>query len=340
MCRQIIRLLGSINFDPDQYAYRKNLSCQMAMFNFIQNVQENFNKDKVTIAIFIDLEGAFDALWQKGLLYKLYSDGIYGNILKLINNILTNRKATCKVNNIQEDFNCSDTGACQGSISAALFFIYYIRDMMDDIKSKKVKYSDDGTIYDSCPPELLQHLAITMSEDLSKVMKWSNKWRMPMNLMKTNAMLFCKNNNNYNFDISINFDKQNGTTETIKITQTSIQKTLGIVLDEKLTFYAHLQFIQNVATNNLIKIRELYEKNFGMPTHLALVLYTSYIRSIIESSFMCWCTIPEEHLNKLETIQGEIIKLILKIKGKVSYNALDVEAGVLPTAGTSCGTGF
>ena len=76
------------------------------------NVQENFNKDKVTIAIFIDIEGAFDAIWQKGLLIKLHCDGIYGNILKLIDNILTNRKATCKVDTIQEEFNCSDTGAC------------------------------------------------------------------------------------------------------------------------------------------------------------------------------------------------------------------------------------
>ena len=36
--------LEHINFDDDQYAYRKHLSCQTAMFKFIQTVQENLNK--------------------------------------------------------------------------------------------------------------------------------------------------------------------------------------------------------------------------------------------------------------------------------------------------------
>ena len=57
--------LEKIDFDPDQFAYRKYQSCQMAMFKFIQHIQENFNLTKPTIAIFIDLEGAFDAIGTK-----------------------------------------------------------------------------------------------------------------------------------------------------------------------------------------------------------------------------------------------------------------------------------
>ena len=45
---------------------------------------------------------------------------------------------------------------------------------------------------------------------------------------------------------------------------------------------------------------------------------------------MCWCTIPENSLDKIESIQGSVLQLIMRMKGKVSYNALDVEAGVLP----------
>ena len=67
-----------------------------------------------------------------------------------------------------------------------------------------------------------------------------------------------------------------------------------------------------------------------MPTHLAINLYCAYIRSILETSYMCWSTIPEDLLDKLESIQGEALRSIMKIKGKVSYNALDVEAGVIP----------
>ena len=92
----------------------------------------------------------------------------------------------------------------------------------------------------------------------------------------------------------------------------------------------NLSLVQNTALANLNKIRDLLEKHFGMPTHLAINLYCAYVRSILEISYMCWSTIPEDLLDKLETIQGETLGSIMKIKGKVSYNALDVEAGIIP----------
>ena len=102
------------------------------------------------------------------------------------------------------------------------------------------------------------------------------------------------------------------------------------MLDERLNFKDHLSYTKNVAASNLNKIKDLYEKHFGLPTHLALELYNSYVRTIIESSYMCWATIPEHELDTLESIQGQALNSIMKISGKVSFNALDVEAGVLP----------
>ena len=322
--------LESINFDEDQYAYRKFFSCQTAMFKLIQTIQQQMNDNKATIAIFIDLEGAFDAIWHQGLIFQLHSDGISGNILKLVKNILCNRRAICKVNDISKEFECSDTGACQGSNSAGLFFIYYIRKMMNDILSAKIKYSDDGTIYKSSEIENIPDLAKSMCEDFSTIMKWCKKWRMPVNLDKTKWMLFCKDSNHQNIKISIDAIDSNGDNKVIELEQTKSQKTLGIILDDELNFKDHLHRVEKIATSNLSKIRDLYEKHFGMPTHLAINLYSSYIRSIIESSYMCWCTIPENSLDKIESIQGSVLQLIMRMKGKVSYNALDVEAGVLP----------
>ena len=71
------------------------------------------------------------------------------------------------------------------------------------------------------------------------------------------------------------------------------------------------------------------KKHFGTLNHLTINLYSSYIKSI-ESSYMCWCTIPQNSLDKIESIQGSILALIMRMKGKVSYHALDAEAGVLP----------
>ena len=114
----------------------------------------------------------------------------------MIYNILSHRTAICKVNDARQELECNDTGACQGNISAALFFIYYIWNMMKEIKSKKIKFSDDGTLYDSAKPEKTTELCIQMSNDITTIMKWTNKWRMPINLGKTKCMLFSKNGKN------------------------------------------------------------------------------------------------------------------------------------------------
>ena len=102
------------------------------------------------------------------------------------------------------------------------------------------------------------------------------------------------------------------------------------MIDEKLLFTDHLNSVYKIALSNLNKIRDLFDKHFGMPTHLAINLYSAYIRSTLETSYMCWSTISEHNLNELETIQGETLKSIMKIKDKLSYNALDVEAGIIP----------
>ena len=302
----------------------------MAMFKFIQHIQENFNLSKATIAIFIDLEGAFDAIWHQGLIYQLHNDGVDNNILKLVNNILSSRSALCKVNNITQEITCNDTGACQGNNSAALFFTYYIRKMMKDTTCNRIKFSDDGSLYKSAKIEDIPQLSIQMKEDLYKVMTWCNKWHMPINLEKTKCMLFSKDHENTKINISFSIPKSDGTLQEIDIEQVSSQKTLGVMLDEKLTFKEHINYTKNISTSNLNKIKDLYEKHFGLPTHLALELYNSYVRTIIESSYMCWATIPENELDKIESIQGQALNSIMKISGKVSFNALDVEAGILP----------
>ena len=71
--RRFSTWLEQINFDEDQYAYRRNLSCQHAIFKLVQHTVENFNKGNITILLLIDLEGAFDALWHQGMILQLYN---------------------------------------------------------------------------------------------------------------------------------------------------------------------------------------------------------------------------------------------------------------------------
>ena len=93
-------------------------------------------------------------------------------------------------------------------------------------------------------------------------------------------MLICNDPKDSQFEISIDVNNSNGVREIIKIEQTHVKKLLEIMLDERLSFSDHMNYVKKIAMSNLNKIRYLFEKQFGMPTHLALNLFTSYLRSV------------------------------------------------------------
>ena len=51
----------------------------------------NFNRSGATRAVALDISKAFDRVWHAGLLHKLKSYGISGQIFDLISSFLSNR---------------------------------------------------------------------------------------------------------------------------------------------------------------------------------------------------------------------------------------------------------
>jgi hypothetical protein len=49
--------------------------------------------------VFIDFQKAFDMLWKHGLLQKMVSLNIYGNMLSYVNGFLSNRTLQVRINN-------------------------------------------------------------------------------------------------------------------------------------------------------------------------------------------------------------------------------------------------
>jgi hypothetical protein len=80
---------------------------------------------------FIDFQKAFDMLWKHGLLQKMVSLNIYGNMLSYVNGFLSNRTLQVRINNTCSDIYIVQNGTPQGScISPTLFNI-----MVNDLSS-------------------------------------------------------------------------------------------------------------------------------------------------------------------------------------------------------------
>ena len=75
-----------------QFGFQAGHSTDHAIIQLLDQIYENFEENKYTPGVFIDLSKASDTVDHKILLSKLEIYGIKGNMLKWFENYLTNRK--------------------------------------------------------------------------------------------------------------------------------------------------------------------------------------------------------------------------------------------------------
>ena len=109
-----------------------------------------FNRSGATRAVALDISKAFDRVWHAGLLHKLKSYGISGQIFGLISSFLSNRCFRVVLDGKSSQEYPVNAGVPQGSILDPTLFLLYINDLPDDVICNSAIYADDTTLYSKC----------------------------------------------------------------------------------------------------------------------------------------------------------------------------------------------
>ena len=78
-------------FSDFQYGFRSSRSAADRLTVVSDRIARAFNRSEATRAVALDISKAFDRVWHAGLLHKLKSYGISGQIFGLISSFLSNR---------------------------------------------------------------------------------------------------------------------------------------------------------------------------------------------------------------------------------------------------------
>ena len=153
-----------------------------------------FNRSGATPAVALDISKTFDRVWHAGLLHKLKSYGISGQIFGLISSFLSNRRLRVVLDGKSSQEYQVIAGVPQGSILGPTLFLLYINDLPDDVICNIAIYADDTTLFSKCDQasDLWQQLELVpeRESDLRDTVDWGRKWLVDFNAEKTQLVSF------------------------------------------------------------------------------------------------------------------------------------------------------
>ena len=163
-------------FSDFQDGFRSSRSTADILTVVSDRIARAFNRSGATQALAFDISKAFDRVWHAGLLHKLKSYGISGQIFSLISSFLSNRRLQVVLDGKSSQEYPVNAGVPQGSILGPTLFLLYINDLPDDVICDVAIYADDNTLYSSCDraSDLWQQLQLAseLESDLRDTVDW------------------------------------------------------------------------------------------------------------------------------------------------------------------------
>ena len=89
-------------------------------------------------------------MWYAGLLHKLKSYGISGQIFDLTSSFLSNGRLRVVLDGKYSQEYPANAGVPQRFILGPTLFLLYINDLPDDVICNITIYADDSTLYSKC----------------------------------------------------------------------------------------------------------------------------------------------------------------------------------------------
>ena len=134
-------------FSYFKYGFRSSRSTADLLTVVADRIARAFNKSGTTRAVALDIFKAFDRVWHAGLLHKLKSYGISGQIFGLISSFLKNRRIRVVLDGKSSQEYPVNAGVPQGSILGPTLSLLYVNDLPDDVICNIAIYADDTTRY-------------------------------------------------------------------------------------------------------------------------------------------------------------------------------------------------
>ena len=319
VCEAIMhnRLLSHVidnSFISDrQAAYSKGDSTVLQLIYMVHSIRKAWSIGHIMHGVYLDIEGAFDKVWHKGLLSKLEQLSIEGSCLDLFQSYLDNRKQIVVIDGCKSTIRDISAGVPQGSRLGPLLFIVYINDIVDNLESEILIFADDTSLLASGldPCQTVNQL----NRDLVKLSAWALQWKVTFKPSKSKEIIFSNKVLHNTIPLRLN---------NYIIERVVEHRHLGLWLTPTLCWSKHIHEICLKANRKLYilrSVRYLDRSTLDM-------LYKIQVRSIIDYMIpVYYHTLKVTDKARLDTIQYKSGLLVTGGLYCTSKNKINTELG-------------
>ncbi|XP_014214776.1 uncharacterized protein LOC106643953 [Copidosoma floridanum] len=302
-----------------QHGFRRGNSCIDDLMQLTLTIEEAFREKSEAYVVFLDVESAFDQVNIDILLRKLAYMGFSSQIVNFVNFITRERHVYS--NQDSHNYRSSYKGVPQGAVLSPLLYALYTASIISDLPDNihVSQFADDLSLYVKSNPTNDELDNLKRAIDIINF----NLHNIGLNTSLSETKLLHANKRGIKPGQTV-----------IEINNVSIKssewvKFLGVVLDYRLSFQEHITQVHRRCTLGLKVLKYLRGTWWGTHPETLLILYKSYVRSLID--YACFVYLPNNAnmINKLEKIQYAAIRYAMGYRMSTPTNILLAETGLI-----------
>ena len=188
-------------------------------------IRDAFIKREHVVAVFFDLEKAYDTTWRYGILKDLHNFGMKGRLPNFITSFLEDRTIQVRVGSTLSDLYDQEQGVPQGAILSTTLFNVKLNDIINCLD-----YKTDGSLYidDFCicyRSKNMRTIERHLQQCLNRIEDWATRNGFKFSKSKTQCVHFCQQRKIHNDPALYIYGSQ--------IPVVAESKFLGVIFDKK-----------------------------------------------------------------------------------------------------------
>ena len=274
------------------------------------------------MAVFFDLEKAYDTTWKYSIVKDLKNPGLEGRMPIFIQNFLQDRCFRVRMGKVFSEEKQQEMGVPQGSVLSVMLFNIKINNIVKNINSGTncVLYVDNFLI--CYRARNMNHIERQFQICLDKLHKWTTENGLTFSKEKTKCIHFC-NQRKLHLDPELKIDHT-------KIPIVEHYKYLGIIFDLKLSFIPHIKYLRTKCNKAIQLLRTIAHTNWGGTKETLLKLYRPLIRSRLDYGCFIYGAARKTYLKELNIIHHQGLRLALGAYSTFPIKSLYTEADEPP----------